>query len=79
MKQYLQTQGDTDVAFEIGVDTVYVRTNFSKKTEEDGRVVYVYDEIQYTLPEWMAKQQELIKNLTDKLENQEEDLSYGMS
>lgn len=40
---------------EINVDTVYKRKNIQSSENEEGRIEYVYEEEQYTIPEYMRE------------------------
>ena len=57
MKQYtnIQSTAQTVVTPEINVDTVYVRTNIQDIHDEENPVLWQYDEVQYTLNEYMLK------------------------
>ena len=73
MKEIKNVQGSLEQAqpLIIGKTTVYVHSNISQATDEDGNVIddlYVYDEIQYTKDEY-------IKLMADKNETLERDLT----
>lgn len=40
---------------EINIDTVYKRYNIDSFTNEDNRIEYLYDEDQYTIPEYLKE------------------------
>lgn len=40
---------------EINIDTIYKRYNIQSFTNEDNRIEYVYDETQYTIPEYLKE------------------------
>lgn len=54
----------------IGKNVVYVHNNIVEKTDEDGRIYYEYEEIQYDKDEYLKKifdENELIKDVLDTL------------
>lgn len=46
---------DPPKKLEINVDTVYKRKNIQSSKNEEGRIEYVYEEEQYTIPEYMRE------------------------
>ena len=40
---------------EINIDTVYKRYNITSLTNEDNRIEYIYEEDQYTIPEYLKE------------------------
>lgn len=54
----------------IGKTTVYVHNNISEKTDEEGKIYYEYEEIQYDKDEYLKKmcdENEVIKSALDAL------------
>ena len=73
MKEIKNVQGSSQQAQPIIVnkDTVYVHSNISQATDEDGNILdnlYVYDEVQYTKDEY-------IKLISDKNETLEKEVT----
>ena len=73
MKEIKNVQGSTKQAQPLIVnkDTVYVHSNISQATDEDGNILdnlYVYDEVQYTKDEY-------IKLISDKNETLEKEVT----
>lgn len=73
MKEIKNVQGSLEQAqpLIIGKTTVYVHSNISQATDEDGNVIddlYVYDEIQYTKDEY-------IKLMADKNSQLEQEVT----
>lgn len=48
-------------ALMIGVDTVYIHSNVREEKDEDGRIDYVYDEMQMTKDEYLEHLQEQVE------------------
>ena len=46
---------DPPKELEINVDTVYKRYNIQSSETEDNRILYSYDEIQYSIPEYLKE------------------------
>jgi hypothetical protein len=40
---------------ELNVDTIYKRKNIVSSENEDGRIEYLYEEYQYTIPEYLKE------------------------
>lgn len=57
------TQEKKPDALEFGTDTVYERTNVKRVKDEKHGDYWEYDEIQYTYPEYVAKQQQETDNI----------------
>ena len=73
MKEIKNVQGSETQAQPLIINktTVYVHSNISQATDEDGNVIddlYVYDEIQYTKDEY-------IKLMSDKNETLEKEVT----
>lgn len=72
MKYIGIVQGDLEQAqpLIIGLTTVYVHSNITQKTNEDGLTYYEYEETQYTKDEYITKianENEMIKDVLDTL------------
>lgn len=69
MKEFKNVRGSMEEVplIEISVDTVYIRTNVKRVDEvtDDGFHGWEYDEIQYTLLEYLENINELGQHLTD--------------
>lgn len=52
---------ESSQALIIGKDTVYIHSNVKEEKDEDGRIDYVYDEVQMTKDEYLAQLQEQVK------------------
>lgn len=69
MKEFKNVRGSMEEVplIEISVDTVYIRTNVKRVDEvtDDGFHGWEYDEIQYTLLEYLENVNELGQHLTD--------------
>lgn len=57
MAKYKKVQGSQNEVpkLEINVDTVYLRDNIVKKSNEEGNPYWEYDEVQMTLNEYFKK------------------------
>jgi hypothetical protein len=76
MKSNLKVRGsmETVQALEIGIDTVYVRSNITK-IEEEFFTGWEYDEIQYSKDEYL----QLTSSRVETLEKDKTDLQVAMA
>lgn len=52
---------ESSQALIIGKDTVYIHSNVREEKDEDGRITYVYDEVQMSKDEYLAQLQEQVE------------------
>lgn len=57
MKKLVGVQGTQEKVpkLEINVDTVYIRSNIEQKQDKEGNNYWQYDEIQYSIIEYLKK------------------------